>query len=206
MEEGLDAFKSGQVAMQMNFRLLPRPATRTRMSAATRSASSPTRGQNGRGLARSAARASRSSPTPTTRTTRCSTSSGSPSPTCRRSGGRSAATPATRRCSTIRTLPAAAPFAADFLKAMVDVKDFWQEPTYAELLLAMQKRVHDYVVADQGTAQEALDSSSTTGPKSSRTTARSDLSRRPTGAIRSGCPRDRPEPDRPAVCGNTCSD
>ena len=37
------------------------------------------------------------------------------------------------------------------------VQDFWQEPAYAELLLAMQKRVHDYVVADQGTAQEALD-------------------------------------------------
>ena len=50
-----------------------------------------------------------------------------------------------------------APFAADFLKAMSGVQDFWQEPTYAELLLAMQKRVHDYVVADQGTAQEALD-------------------------------------------------
>jgi multiple sugar transport system substrate-binding protein len=53
--------------------------------------------------------------------------------------------------------PATAPFAADFLVAMGGVKDFWQEPTYAELLQAMQKRVHDYVVADQGTAQEALD-------------------------------------------------
>ena len=49
------------------------------------------------------------------------------------------------------------PFAGEFLKAMGSVQDFWQEPTYAELLLAMQKRVHDYVVADQGTAQEALD-------------------------------------------------
>jgi multiple sugar transport system substrate-binding protein len=52
---------------------------------------------------------------------------------------------------------ASAPFAADFLRAMSNVKDFWQEPTYAELLQAMQKRVHDYVVADTGTAQEALD-------------------------------------------------
>ncbi len=50
-----------------------------------------------------------------------------------------------------------APFAGDFLVAMQDVQDFWQEPAYAELLLAMQKRVHDYVVADQGTAKEALD-------------------------------------------------
>jgi multiple sugar transport system substrate-binding protein len=50
-----------------------------------------------------------------------------------------------------------APFAADFLTAMSGVKDFWQEPTYAELLQSMQKRVHDYVVADKGTAKEALD-------------------------------------------------
>jgi len=50
-----------------------------------------------------------------------------------------------------------APFAADFLKAMGSVKDFWQEPSYAQLLLDMQKRVHDYVVADKGTAKEALD-------------------------------------------------
>ena len=53
--------------------------------------------------------------------------------------------------------PNTAPFAADFLKAMNGVKDFWQEPAYADLLLPMQKRVHDYVVADKGTAQEALD-------------------------------------------------
>src|ERR1700721_287637 len=50
-----------------------------------------------------------------------------------------------------------APFAADFLKSMDIVKDFWAEPSYAELLLDMQKRVHDYVVADKGTAQQALD-------------------------------------------------
>jgi multiple sugar transport system substrate-binding protein len=40
---------------------------------------------------------------------------------------------------------------------MSNVRDFWQEPTYAELLQATQKRVHDYVVADEGTAEEALD-------------------------------------------------
>ena len=37
------------------------------------------------------------------------------------------------------------------------VVDFWAEPAYAELLLDMQKRIHDYVVADKGTAKEALD-------------------------------------------------
>ncbi len=51
-----------------------------------------------------------------------------------------------------------APFAADFLRAMSGVKDFWQEPTYAELLQSMQAHVHAYVVAGEGTAQEALDS------------------------------------------------
>ena len=50
-----------------------------------------------------------------------------------------------------------APFAADFLTSMGIVKDFWAEPSYAELLLDMQKRIHDYVVADKGTAKEALD-------------------------------------------------
>jgi multiple sugar transport system substrate-binding protein len=36
------------------------------------------------------------------------------------------------------------------------VKDFWAEPIYATLLLDMQKRIHDYVVADKGSAQDAL--------------------------------------------------
>jgi multiple sugar transport system substrate-binding protein len=50
-----------------------------------------------------------------------------------------------------------APFAADFLKAMANVQDFWQEPAYATLMSAMQERLHNYVVAGNGTAQEALD-------------------------------------------------
>lgn len=50
-----------------------------------------------------------------------------------------------------------APFAGDFLEAMAGVQDFWQEPAYAELLLAMQERLHNYIVADQDTAKEALD-------------------------------------------------
>lgn len=52
---------------------------------------------------------------------------------------------------------ASAPYAKTFLDSMAIVQDFWADPAYAELLQAMQKRVHDYVVADQGTAQEALD-------------------------------------------------
>jgi len=53
--------------------------------------------------------------------------------------------------------PDSAPFAKEFLKSMGMVVDFWAEPSYAQLLQAEQKRVHDYVVADKGTAQEALD-------------------------------------------------
>jgi multiple sugar transport system substrate-binding protein len=49
------------------------------------------------------------------------------------------------------------PYAQTFLDSMAIVKDFWAEPAYAALMLAMQARVHDYVVAGNGTAQEALD-------------------------------------------------
>lgn len=49
------------------------------------------------------------------------------------------------------------PYAKTFLDSMAIVKDFWAEPAYADLLLPMQERVHDYVIAGKGTAQEALD-------------------------------------------------
>jgi len=49
------------------------------------------------------------------------------------------------------------PYAQTFLDSMAIVKDFWADPVYAELLLAMQSRMHNYVVAGQGTAKEALD-------------------------------------------------
>ena len=49
------------------------------------------------------------------------------------------------------------PFAQTFLDSMAIVKDFWAEPAYASLLLATQQRIHNYVVAGQGTAKEALD-------------------------------------------------
>jgi multiple sugar transport system substrate-binding protein len=55
------------------------------------------------------------------------------------------------------SFPDSAPFAKEFLTSMGMVVDFWAEPSYAQLLQAEQKRVHDYVVADKGTAQEALD-------------------------------------------------
>jgi multiple sugar transport system substrate-binding protein len=49
------------------------------------------------------------------------------------------------------------PYAKVFLDSMKIVKDFWAEPSYAQLLLAMQNRVHDYVVAGKGTPKAALD-------------------------------------------------
>ncbi len=41
------------------------------------------------------------------------------------------------------------PYAQTFLDSMAIVKDFWAEPSYASLLQASQKRFHDYVVAGQ---------------------------------------------------------
>ena len=49
------------------------------------------------------------------------------------------------------------PYAQGFLDSMQKVKDFWQEPFFVELMLPMQKRVHDYVVGNKGTAKHALD-------------------------------------------------
>ncbi|MGB3245720.1 MAG: ABC transporter substrate-binding protein [Sulfitobacter sp.] len=49
------------------------------------------------------------------------------------------------------------PYAQTFLDSMAIVKDFWAEPAYADLLLAMQERIHNYVIAGDGTAKEALD-------------------------------------------------
>ena len=49
------------------------------------------------------------------------------------------------------------PYAQTFLNSMAIVKDFWAEPAYASLLLPMQERIHNYVIAGEGTAQEALD-------------------------------------------------
>ncbi|MFN7168720.1 MAG: ABC transporter substrate-binding protein [Pannonibacter sp.] len=53
--------------------------------------------------------------------------------------------------------PKSQPYAQAFLDSMAVVKDFWADPSYATLLQDAQKRFHDYVVAGNGTAQEALD-------------------------------------------------
>ena len=48
-------------------------------------------------------------------------------------------------------------YAQGFFDSMGIVKDFWQEPTFVELMLPMQEHVHDYVVNGKGSAKEALD-------------------------------------------------
>ena len=108
MQEGLDAFKSGQVAMQMNWfaffpGLVQGSECRRRQDRLLRQS-----GGTERALHRSsAARASRWWPPPTIRTTRCATSSGSRSRKCSRNGGRSAATRRLRRSSTHPASPRA---------------------------------------------------------------------------------------------------
>ena len=49
------------------------------------------------------------------------------------------------------------PYAQTFLDSMAIVKDFWAEPSYASLMQATQKRFHDFVVAGKGTSKEAMD-------------------------------------------------
>jgi multiple sugar transport system substrate-binding protein len=53
------------------------------------------------------------------------------------------------------------PYNIAFKESMGFVKDFWNVPIYGELLSVAQTAIHNYVVGDQGTAQEALDSIST---------------------------------------------
>jgi multiple sugar transport system substrate-binding protein len=50
----------------------------------------------------------------------------------------------------------ATPYNEAFYQSMQIVKDFWAVPQYAELLTTANKRWHPYVVANKGTAEEAM--------------------------------------------------
>ena len=137
MGENIDAYRSGQVAMQMNFAFIwpgveadenvgggrsgyfPNPAGPAGQFAQLGRA-----GHLGRGLFGKAG---------------CGTGvhpSGSHSPRFRRNGGNLAAT---RLCRSVVEDPDFAtsqPYAQTFLDSMAIVKDFWAEPAYADLLLA----------------------------------------------------------------------
>jgi len=49
------------------------------------------------------------------------------------------------------------PYNAAFAETMTFVKDFWNIPEFGPLLEATQRALHSYIVGDEGTAQEALD-------------------------------------------------
>ena len=54
------------------------------------------------------------------------------------------------------SFPTSTVYAQGFLDSMGIVKDFWQEPTFVELMLPMQEAIHDYVVNGKGTAKGCL--------------------------------------------------
>ena len=131
MGEGVDAFKSGQVAMQMNFAFTGPACTRTRMSAATRSASSSTRPR------RRAVRAARRPGHLGGRLFRQQDGAlnyikwfAQPDVQAEVVAARRLLVPPSR-WSRIRASSSSAPYAADFLDSMAIVQDFWAEPTYA---------------------------------------------------------------------------
>ena len=51
----------------------------------------------------------------------------------------------------------ATPYNRAFMESMFMVQDFWANPEYADLLESIQRNLHEYIVADKGTAKEALD-------------------------------------------------
>ena len=141
MQEGLDAFKSGQVAMMMNWFAFWPGMYKDENVGGDKIGFFVNPEREGRRPRRSAGRASRSSPIPTTRKTRSSTSSGSPSPDVQKKWWALGGFPARKSVLLDPGFAASAPFAADFLVAMGQVQDFWQEPAFAELMQAMQKRI-----------------------------------------------------------------
>ena len=160
MGEGVDAFKSGQVAMHMNFAftwpgLQKDENGRRRQDRLLRQSR---RAPTATSSPSSAARASRWSPIPTTRTRRFKYIKWFANKDVQKKwwslGGFSCLKAVVEDPSFAAT---ASPMRKTFLDSMAIVKDFWAEPSYASLLQASQKRFHDYVVAGQGTAKEALD-------------------------------------------------
>lgn len=49
------------------------------------------------------------------------------------------------------------PFNSAFAETMQKVKDYWAVPVYSEMLQVSQNDLHNFVVADQGTAKDTLD-------------------------------------------------
>lgn len=156
MSEGLDAFKSGQVAMQMNwFAFFPGlskdPAVGGDKIGFFSNPSDKAKGVQlgGQGISVVAYSPNRNEALQYIKWF----ASADVQKRWQAIGGSSAA----KAVLDDPAYPRSSPFAQAFLDSMGMVVDFWAEPSYAQLMLAMQKRVHDFVVADQGTAKQALD-------------------------------------------------
>ena len=157
MPEGLDAFKSGQVAMQMNFFAFFPGLYKDPNVGGDKIGFFVNPAEKGTSPS-SAARASRSCPTSDNQEDALEYIKWFAQPDVQKKWWALGGYSCRKAVLNDPSFPKSAPFARDFLESMKIVKDFWAEPSYAELLLAMQKRVHDYVVADKGTAKQALDS------------------------------------------------
>jgi multiple sugar transport system substrate-binding protein len=55
----------------------------------------------------------------------------------------------------------AAPYNPAFAETMTFVKDFWNIPIFGELLRVTQTELGNFIVNDQGTAQETVDNIAT---------------------------------------------
>lgn len=156
MSEGLDAFKSGQVAMQMNWFAFFPGLSKDPVVGGDRIGFFANPSDKARGVQLGGQGISVVAHSPN-RNEALQYIKWFATPDVQRKwqaiGGSSAATAVLNDPA----YPKSSPFAQAFLDSMGMVVDFWAEPTYAQLMLAMQKRVHDYVVADQGTARQALD-------------------------------------------------
>ena len=157
MGEGLDAFKSGQVAMMMNWFAFMPGMYKDEKVGGDKVGFFVNPGREGRGLdARRPGHLGRRQHRQHGRRARLHQM-------VRAAGRAEEVVVARRLCLPQRRAERSglqgtrSPSRPTSSKAMGGVQDFWQEPAYASLLQAMQKRLHDYVVADQGTAKEALD-------------------------------------------------
>ena len=175
MSEDIDAYKSGQVALQMNFAFIWPGVNADPNVGGDKTGYFPNpAGPDGDQFAQLGGQGiSVVASTRTTRTRRSSTSSGSPSPRCRRSGGSSAAI---RRSTSVVNDPGFAisqPYAQTFLDSMAIVKDFWADPTYASLLQAIAAAASTTTWSPATAPRRRRWTGwSRTGPRSSRTTAR----------------------------------
>ena len=124
MSQNIDAYKSGQVALQMNFAFIWPGVHADPNVGGDKSGYFPNPADRAVILLSSAAREFPLFPTPTARTQRLSTSSGSHKDRSKRNGGNWAATRA-QGCGRGPGFATSQPYVQTFLDSMAIVKDFW---------------------------------------------------------------------------------